>query len=147
MARNLGRTMRTRTLLLLSLGCLVAISVAGVAFLVRLAVDDGPEPALPIGVETTVGDLAVTVNGAAESGGVLTVDVLVGGVDDADGGASFRVISSGRPAPLIDDGCSPVAIVPTSCQLTFDVSGSDGESRVLFLERGEEQGRWVLVVD
>lgn len=139
--------MRTRTLLLLSLGCLVAISLAGVAFLVRLAVDDGPDPALPVGIEATVGDLAVTVNGAGENGGVLTVEVLVGGVDDADGGASFRVISSGRPAPMIDDGCSPVATVQTSCELSFDVSGSDGESRVLFLERGEEQGRWVLVVD
>jgi hypothetical protein len=139
--------MRTRTLLLLSLGCLVAISVAGVAFLVRLAVDDGPAPALPIGVETTVGDLSVTVNGGAENAGVLTVDLTVGGVDDPDGGTSFRMISSGRPAELVEDTCSPVTVALSSCGVAFDVSGADGRSRVLFLERGEEQGRWVLVVD
>ncbi len=139
--------MRTRTLLLLSLGCLVAISIAGVAFLVRLAVDDGPEPAVPIGVEATIGDLAVTVSEAKESNGVFTVGLSVGGVDDPDGGSSFRMIASGRPATLIDDGCSPVEIEVAFCELAFDVSGSDGRSRVLFLERGEEQGRWVLVID
>jgi len=139
--------MRTRTLLLLSLGCLIAISAAGVAFLVRLAVDDGPEPARAIGVEESIGDLSVTVWGATEDDGLLSIELTLGGVDDSDGGDSFRLISSGRPAPLVEDRCSPIALVSTRCSLHFDVSVSDGDSRVLFVERGEEQGRWVLVVD
>ncbi|NCW48099.1 MAG: hypothetical protein EBV88_01290 [Actinobacteria bacterium] len=63
--------MRTRTLLLLSLGCLIAISAAGVAFLIRLAGDEGPEPARSVGVAESVGDLSVTVLDASEVDGSL----------------------------------------------------------------------------
>ncbi|MGA0356215.1 MAG: hypothetical protein ACO3NQ_01400 [Ilumatobacteraceae bacterium] len=139
--------MRTRTLLLLSLGCLIAISAAGVAFLIRLAGDEGPEPARSVGVAESVGDLSVTVLDASEVDGSLTIDLELGGVDDPDGGDSFRLISSGRPAPMVEDGCSPVTVEDSPCALRFDVSAADGNSRVLFVERGEEQGRWVLVVD
>ncbi len=143
--------MRTRTLLALALGCAVAIMVAGAVFLLQLAGRDDPPPPAPFGEPVMVGDMAVTVLHVTERDGRLSIEVRLGGVDDADGGTAFRLIASGRPAPPIApvDGepCAATAVAPANCFLAFDVSGADGRSRVLFYDRGDDQARWLAEDD
>ena len=138
--------MKTRTLLLLALACGVAIMLAGAVLLFQLSTQDDIEPAVAIGTEATAGDMVVVVDGASESGGTLTVDVRIGGVDDDDGAGGFRLIASGRAVePAEGDGtCGATTIDVAACTLRFDVSTADGESRVLFYERGDVSVRWVL---
>lgn len=139
--------MKTRTLMLLALGCGLAIMLAGAVFLFQLAGQDDLVEAIPIGESTRVGDMSVTVESADESNRMLDVTVTIGGVDDSDGGSGFRLIASGRP--IIADrrgtgACLTTSTVPQICHLRFDVSTADGTSRVLFFQRGDEQARWVL---
>ena len=93
--------MKTRTLLLLALGCGLAILLAGGVLLVKLAGQDDPEPPVALGVESSIGDMRVTVLSAAEqpTADTLTVELVLGGVDDPDGAAGFELIASGRPLP------------------------------------------------
>ena len=137
--------MKTRTLLLLALGCGLAILLAGGALLVRLAGQDDPEPPVALGAEAVIGDLHVTVLSAAEETGsqVLTVELELEGVDDPDGAAGFELIASGRPIPPSDAStCGTTTLEPIQCTLVFDVSTADSESRVLRYRRGDDQARW-----
>jgi hypothetical protein len=137
--------MKTRTLLLLALGCGLAILLAGGALLLRLAGQDDPEPPVALGVETAIGDLHVTVVSAAEQpdSKMLTVELELGGVDDPDGAAGFELIASGRPIPPGESStCGATTLEPSQCTLVFDVSSADGESRVLRYRRGDDQARW-----
>lgn len=133
---------------MLALACGLVIMLAGAVFLFQLAgQDDAAEPA-PVGETIEVGDLTVVVESVDESAGLLRVAIRIGGVDDPDGAAGFRLIASGRPlAPTSiaePDACAATTVAPTVCIVRFDVSGADGTSRVLFYERGDEQVRWVL---
>jgi hypothetical protein len=137
--------MKTRTLLLLALGCGLAILLAGGVLLVKLAGQDDPEPPVALGVESSIGDMRVTVVSAAEQpeADTLTVEVVLGGVDDPDGAAGFELIASGRPIPPGDPStCGDTTVGPRPCSLVFDVSTADGESRVLRYRRGDDQSRW-----
>lgn len=139
--------MKTRTLLLLALGCGLAIMAAGAVFLVQLATQDGIAEPIPIGRPVVVGDMTVTVTDAVESAGTLAVRVRIGGVDDPDGALGFRLLASGRAvgvAPPAGDACTGTTVAEQACVVRFDVSGVDGTSRQLFYERGEDQARWVL---
>jgi hypothetical protein len=140
--------MKTRTLMLLALGCGVAIMLAGAVFLFQLSNQADLDPSVPVGEIATVGDMSVTVTQAVESNGVLDVSVRIGGVDDEDGVEGFRLIASGRPVTpdLSASGgrCGAILPEPQECLVRFDVSTADGRSRVLFYERGDEQARWVL---
>lgn len=139
--------MKTRTLLLLSLGCGLAIMLAGAVFLFQLATQDDVAEPISLGEPARVGDMTVVVEGADERGGVLVVDVRIGGVDDDDGGRGFRLIAAGRPIAALpaDEGdCLVTMADAVSCSVRFDVGSADGTSRVLFYERGEESARWVL---
>jgi hypothetical protein len=135
---------KTRNLLLLALGCGLAIMLAGAVFFFQLATQDEVEPPAPVGEPVRVGDMTVTVDGADEAGGVLRVDITIGGIEDDDPTDEFRLIASARPVPLASTTCGPSDGAGESCAIEFDVSGIDGASRVLFYERGEEQARWVL---
>ena len=88
--------MKTRTLLLLALACGLAIMLAGAVFLVQLSGQADVEPPVPLGEIATAGDMTIVVDGADEAGGFLDVSVRIGGVDDDDGAAGFRLIASGR---------------------------------------------------
>ena len=137
--------MKTRTLLLLALGCGLAILLAGGALLVMLAEQDAPEPPVALGDQASIGDMRVTVVAVAEQGGAdtLTVELVVGGVDDPDGSVGFELIASGRPIPPDDPStCGATTVEPRPCTLVFDVSTADGESRVLRYLRGDDQARW-----
>jgi hypothetical protein len=141
---------KTRTLLLLALGCGVAILLAGGVLLVQLANRADTDEPVPIGEARRVGDATVTVDRATESGGVLEVVVRVGGVDDPEGLDDFRLIAAARPARRLvpQDGqppaCRGIAVEPVECRLAFDVDGADGDSRVLVFRRGDSQARWAL---
>jgi hypothetical protein len=137
--------MKTRTLLLMALGCGVAIMLAGAVFLVQLTRQDDPETPLQVGATAVVGDMTVSVDEANEVDGELIVTVTLNGAPDESPADDFRLIASGRPAAVADTSCTTVAgDEAETCTVTFDVSAADGVSRVLFYERGEEQTRWQL---
>ncbi len=139
--------MRTRTLLLLALGCGLAIMLAGAVFLFQLSnQEDVAEPS-PLGEPVRVGDMTVVVEGSAVEGAELHVTVAIGGVDDLDGAAGFRLLTSDGPAPLLpaaEGDCAATTVAEEVCRLRFDGSGLAGTSRTLFYDRGEDGARWVL---
>jgi hypothetical protein len=136
---------KTRTLLLLATACGLMIMIAGAVFLVQLSTQDEALPPAVIGEPTQVGDMRVTVVGASEGGGLLTVEVELGGTEDDQPADEFRLIASGRAARAVSSTCGATTTsAAQACELAFDVSGADGDGRVLFYARGEDQARWVL---
>ena len=138
--------MKTRTLLLLSVGVGLAILLAGGVFLFQLSNETAAvEPAV-VGEAVSVGDVDVTVVGYGETPPLLGVDVEMGGVDDSLD--SFVLVTGDRrlePLGAPGDGrCSEITVAPQRCRLEFDVSAAEGSSRVLILRRGDEQRNWVL---
>jgi len=136
--------MKTRTLMLLALGCGVAIMLAGAAFLVQLTNQAEVEAPVPIGEAAAVGDMSVAVTDFSENGGVLRISLNIGGTEDDDPTDEFRLIASARPVTLATSSCPPSTVAVATCTIEFDVSAADGVSRVLFYERGDDQARWVL---
>jgi hypothetical protein len=136
---------KTRNLLLLALACGVAIMLAGAVFFFQLATQDDAAPPVPLGDEIEVGDMLVTVTDVDETAGTLRVTITIGGTEDEDPTDEFRLIASARPVRLGTSTCAASTQDGLeTCTITFDVTGVDGVSRVLFYERGEEQARWVL---
>lgn len=136
--------MKTRTLLLLAVGCGLAIMLAGAVFLFQLAGQDDVVEPIALGEPVGIGDMTVVIERATEASGELAVTVEIGGVEDDDPAADFRLIASGRPLTVADSTCAATDSSPQTCVVTFDVSTADGSSRVLFYERGDERARWVL---
>ena len=140
--------MKTRTLLLLSVGTALMILLAGGVLLFQLSGQETTSQATPFGEEAAVGDARVTVLDAELFGETLIVSMEIGGVDDVDGIDSFRLVTGDRQlsplAPADGDGCDGITAEPTSCQVEFDVGEADGTSRVLIMRRGEEQATWRL---
>jgi hypothetical protein len=135
--------MKTRTLLLLSVVCGLAILLAGGVLLVQIVNRAEVIPPSPIAEPVRVGDMIVIVTASREVPGAHEVNIVIGGVDDPEGSAGFRMIAAARPAPLVSD-CGPIEIAPQPCTLVFEVSGTGG-SRQLLYERGDQSARWVLV--
>lgn len=139
--------MRTRTLLLLAVVCGLAILVAGVVQLLRVANQDDPPRAARVGERVLVGDMEVTVEGVGERAGRLLVDVELGGVDDPDGGESFTlVVPSGAltPDPNAGNHCGATTVAVQPCTLSFRLADVSTSSRVLVYQRGDERVRWDL---
>jgi hypothetical protein len=141
--------MRTRTLLLLSVGTALLILLAGGVFLLQLSNETSTVESAELTEEVTVGDVVVVVTSVDEGADeVLTVGVEIGGVDDADGIESFRLVTGDRrlePIAAPADGrCTAITTAVQVCTIDFDVSAADGSSRVLVLRRGDEQRNWVL---
>jgi hypothetical protein len=136
--------MKTRTLMLLALACGVAIMLAGAVFLFQLTRQSDVAEPVAVGASAQIGDMSVTITDFDEDGGTLRVFVTIGGTEDLDPADEFRLIASARPVSLRSSTCPAVDDADASCVVEFDVAEADGESRVLFYERGEEQARWVL---
>lgn len=142
--------MKTRTLLLLSVGTALAILVAGGVFLLQLAGQDDAAVLASIGDRTQVGDVSVTVVAAEERDDVMAVDVEIGGIDDDDGIDSFRLVTGDRRlAPLhtadgADGRCVSIRVASIACRIDFDVSATETSSRVLIVRRGDQQTNWRL---
>lgn len=143
--------MKTRTLLLLAVGCGTAILIAGVFLFVKLAGQDDPVEAVPVGVPTTVGDVRVTVETFAESAGGVDVVVSIGGVDDDDAVERFSLVTpGGAVVPETSSAadpppCGALTVDEQRCTLAFPLPANPGTTRILVFRRGEEQVRWDLV--
>jgi hypothetical protein len=139
---------RTRTLLLLAIGCGLVILVAGVVQLLRIAGQDDPPAAAALGQPVRVGDMTVTVADVREDGTSATVTIEIGGVDDPDGSDEFRLVVPGESlAPDPDSGeqaCGATTVASQRCTLTFELGDAGGSSRVLLYRRGDERARWEL---
>jgi hypothetical protein len=142
--------MKTRTLLLLSVGTALAILMAGGVFLLQLAAQDDATDLASIGDPAQVGDVIVTVLSADEAGGIMAVDIEIGGTDDGDGIETFRLVTGDhRLAPLhagsgADGRCASITVEATVCRIDFDVSATETSSRVLVMRRGDDQTNWRL---
>jgi hypothetical protein len=138
---------RTRTLLLLAVACGLAILVAGVVQLLRIANQDEAAAVVPIGQAVRVGDMSVTVEAVTERPGSVLVDVEIGGVDDADGSGAFRLNVSGElheADGAAGNHCGATTVQIQPCTLAFRVAADAGSSRVLLYQRGDERVRWDL---
>jgi len=94
--------MKTRTLLLLSVGTALMILLAGGVLLFQLSGQETTSQATPFGEEAAVGDARVTVLDTELSGETLIVSMEIGGVDDVDGIDSFRLVTGDRQlSPLV----------------------------------------------
>jgi hypothetical protein len=141
--------MKTRTLLLLSVGTALAILLAGGVLLFQLSNGQGTVDTIELGRQVQVGDVSISVDGAATEGtALLSVAVELGGVDDPDGLDSFRLVTGDRSLTPItapaDGRCTQITEDAVSCRLDFDVSGTETSSRVLVMRRGDEQANWRL---
>ena len=90
--------MKTRTLLLLSVGVGLMILLAGGVLLLQLSNDSAAVEPAEVGDAVQVGDVDIVVLGAQDAGGIFSVDVELGGVDDDI--SSF----SRPPARTVDRG-------------------------------------------
>lgn len=138
--------MKTRTLLLLSVGVALMILLAGGVLLLQLANESAAVEPAEVGESVGVGDVEVTVFGAEDSGTVFSVDVEVGGVDDDIDSFSLATGDNRlEPVSAAADGrCTEITVAEQRCRIEFDVSASDGSNRVLVLRRGDDQRNWVL---
>ncbi len=136
--------MKTRTLLLLSLGCAIVILAAGIGLFVRLGANDATTFPSEFGDRVEVGDLEVLVSNASREGLMQRISVTVSGIDDREVTDSFAVISSGVPLNAEPNDCVAIAQADTSCEVEFVLSTETSEPAVLIVTRGEERGRWVL---
>lgn len=138
--------MKTRTLLLLSVGIGLMILLAGGVLLLQLANESAAVEPADVGEAVAVGDVDVTVLGVGESNGLFSVDVELGGVDDDID--SFSLATGDRrlePLSAPADGrCVEITVAEQRCRVEFDVSASEGSNRVLVLRRGDQQRNWVL---
>ena len=136
---------KTRTLLLLAVGCGLAILIAGGIKLFLVA--DEKQPAhLTIGESAKVGDMTVGVKSASLEDGQLLVSVELVGVDDTDGALSWifgngsEQLSPQAPAAGAGEPCGAThEDTPTACVLAFLTDDAQG---VLRYERGGDTARW-----
>ena len=136
--------MKTRTLLLLSLGCAIVILAAGIGLFVRLGTNDVTAAPSEFGDWVEVGDLQVVVSSASREGLMQRISLKVSGIDDREVTDSFAVISGGVPLNAEPNDCVAVINADTSCEVEFVLSSETSEPAVLIVTRGEERGRWVL---
>ena len=136
--------MKTRTLLLLSLGCAIVILAAGIGLFVRLSANDATTVPSEFGDRVEVGDLQVVVSNASREGLKQRISVTVSGIDDREVTDSFAVVSSGVSLNAEPNVCVAVIDADTSCEVEFVLSTETSEPAVLIVTRGEERGRWVL---
>lgn len=145
--------MKTRTLLLLSVTCGLAILLAGTIQLVRLA-GQAESATLGIGDTGNAGDAVIVVDAYAEDATQATVTVTLSwkGANDAPGLDGFGLANVAKVAPVDasegagsgDAACTAFTAEPVQCTLTFSTEGFEGPSRQLVFRRAEEQVRWKL---
>lgn len=137
--------MKTRTLLLLAVGCGLVILVAGSIKLFLVADETAPKH-LAIGSSGTVGDMVVTVVGVQRTADQVLVDVALTGASDDDGATAFvygtgsKQFAPGPPPSDAGSACgATVADSVTRCVLAFDTTTPQG---VLRYDRAGETLRW-----
>jgi hypothetical protein len=139
--------MRTRTLLLLAIGCGLAILLAGGIQLWRLANQATPAAPLAVGQSGIAGDASVQVVSYAVHGATGVVTVTIGGVADAAGLQGFTLVTPGKALALLPGAgtCDGITVAPVTCTLGFSLDGVTGIDRQLVFQRADERVRWKLV--
>jgi hypothetical protein len=138
--------MRTRTLLLLAIGCGIAILVAGMFLLLKLDRQTAVT-LLAEGDTGRAGDAVVRLQDASIVGTSMVANVTLSGVDDPAGIDGFALVVKGsvlRPSGQAADACAQFTVAPTNCTLTFPGVVPEGD-HVLLFSRAAEKVRWKLV--
>jgi len=141
--RNLT-AVKTRTLLLLSVGCAVAILGAGIGLVFRIGSTGETSAPIEFGVRAEVGDLNITVLDAERIGTQQHIKLTLSGVDDGAVSDSFVVISSGEQVMAEANTCASSTELSRSCEVEFVLPDETSDPAVLLVTRGEERARWVL---
>jgi hypothetical protein len=136
---------KTRTLLLLAVGCGLAILVAGSIALLRTAGQKNSTTLVAIGATGRAGDATVAVDAVDVQPDVVTVTVTLGGVDDADGLDGFTMVAAQSTREVEGGTCAGFTTTATQCTLTFANTDLDGSTRVLLFDRADDRLRWTLV--
>jgi hypothetical protein len=136
--------MRTRTLLLLAIGCGLVILLAGGIQLLRVDGQQQTATLLATGEPGKAGDVTVTLVSSSVEGTNLVAVVRIGGIDDRDGLDGFTLVGPGKVLTVASSNCDGIAVAPVDCSLTFAASELQGTSRQLIFHRADEQLRWVL---
>lgn len=136
--------MRTRTLLLLAIGCGLVILLAGGIQLLRVGGQEQSAKLLRGGEQGKAGDVSVTLVQSSAQGAELVAVVRIGGVDDPQGFDGFTLVGPGKVAPVSTSSCGAITVTATDCTLTFDTTAMQGTSRQLIFRRADDQLRWVL---
>jgi hypothetical protein len=136
--------MRTRTLLLLAIGCGLVILLAGGIQLLRVGGQEQTATLLAVGEPGKAGDVTVELVSTSVEVTQLVAVVRVGGVDDPDGLAGFTLVGPGKVLVITSSDCDGITLGAVDCALTFSTSGMQGTSRELIFRRADEQLRWVL---
>lgn len=136
--------MRTRTLLLLAIGCGLVILLAGGIQLLRVGGQEATSTLLAAGQAGKAGDVSVELLSSSSEGGQLTAVVRLGGVSDPHGLDGFTLIGPGKVEAVSASSCNGITVTVTECTLTFDTKAMSGTARQLIFRRADEQLRWVL---
>ncbi len=138
--------MKTRTLLILAVICGALILVAGGIQLLRLSRQTSSVPPLAVGDTARAGDAEVTVNSVSISDSLVTIDVVLSGVDDPDGLDSFTLLQPGTVAEFdpATTTCAGLTVAEQQCTLGFVPSANESESLQLLFRRADTQARWTL---
>lgn len=135
--------MRTRTLLLLSVACGLAILLAGGVQMFRIA-GGTPSSALALGARGTAGDLVIVVTSYEETGTTAVVGVTLSGVDDPDGIDVFRLRAPNTVVAASGGTCAVLTVAEQTCTIEFPATGLEAIDRQLVVQRGEDSVVWNL---
>lgn len=136
--------MRTRTLLLLAIGCGLLILLAGGIQLLRVGGQQPTAKLLVTGQPGTAGDVSVELVSSSIGAANLVAVVRVGGTDDPEGLNGFKLVGPGKALSVTTSDCRGISVDPNDCTLTFATAGMQGTYRQLNFERADQQLRWVL---
>ena len=136
--------MRTRTLLLLAIGCGLVILLAGGIQLLRVGGQQQTSTLLPVNETGKAGDVTVALVSSKVEAAQLVAVVHVGGIDDPKGLDGFSLVGPGTVRAVSSSTCDGIAVVAADCALTVATSGMNGTARQLIFRRADRQLRWVL---
>lgn len=136
--------MRTRTLLLLAIGCGLVILLAGGIQLWRVVGQQTTSTLLTVGQHGAAGDVDVVLVSSSADAARLSVVVRIGGVDDPQGFAGFRLVGPGKVQPVTASTCPGLTVAVAECTVSFDTGAMSGTARQLIFRRADQQLRWVL---
>jgi hypothetical protein len=136
--------MRTRTLLLLAIGCGLVILLAGGIQLWRVGGQQQSSTLLDIGEPGKAGDVSVELVSSRVEAAQLVAVVRVGGSADPSGLNGFTLVGPGKVVAVSSSTCDGITVAPAECALTFSTSGMSGTARQLIFRRADDQLRWVL---
>ena len=136
--------MRTKTLLLLAVGCGLVILLAGGIQLLRVGNQEQSSTLLGTGQPGKAGDVTVELVSTTIGQSDVKAIVRVGGVDDPEGLDGFTLVGPGKVVAVTNSSCDGIAVAPADCELTFATSDVPGTSRQLIFHRADQQLRWVL---